>query len=70
MELKLRAHSPEGQHGLQIPPAASSRLLVRLNVSKAGVKTSIGKRTTTVSIRGDRVRGAVRIPRTGLSYSE
>ena len=39
-------------------------------VSKAGVKTSIGKRSTTVSIRGDRVRGAVRIPRTGLSYSE
>ena len=45
-------------------------LLVRLNVSKAGVSTSIGKRSTTVSIRGDRVRGAVRIPRTGLSYSE
>jgi hypothetical protein len=37
---------------------------------QAGVSTSIGKRGATVSIRGDRVRGAVGIPRTGRSCSE
>jgi hypothetical protein len=43
---------------------------VRLNVSKTGVSTSLGKPGATVNIRGDRVRETVGIPGTGLSYSE
>ena len=43
---------------------------VRINLSKSGLSTSIGTRGATVNIRGDRVRGTVGIPGTGLSYSE
>ena len=43
---------------------------LRMNVSKTGLSTSIGKRGATINIRGDRVRGTVGVPGTGLSYSE
>jgi len=43
---------------------------VRMNVSKTGVSTSIGKPGFTVNVRGDRVRETVGIPGTGLNYRE
>ena len=43
---------------------------VRLNLSKTGVSTSIGRPGATVNIRGRRVRGTVGIPGSGVSYSE
>lgn len=42
---------------------------VRLNLSKTGVSTSIGRPGATVNIRGRRVRGTVGLPGTGLSYT-
>ena len=43
---------------------------VRLNLSKTGVSTSIGRHCATINIRGDRAKTTVGIPGTGLSYSE
>ena len=43
---------------------------VRLNLSKTGVSTSIGRPGATVNIRGRRVRDTVGIPGSGVSYSE
>lgn len=43
---------------------------IRINLSKTGVSTSIGKPGTTVNLRGDRVRTTVGVPGTGLSYTE
>ena len=43
---------------------------VRLNLSKSGTSWSLGKPGATVNLKGDRVRGTVGIPGTGLSYSE
>ena len=43
---------------------------VRINLSKTGVSTSIGRPGATVNIRDDRVRETVGIPGTGLSYRE
>ena len=40
-----------------------------LNVSKTGMSTSIGKPGATVFVRGDRARGTVGPPGSGLSYS-
>lgn len=42
---------------------------VRLNLSKTGVSTSIGRPGAMVNIRGRRVRGSVGLPGTGLSYT-
>lgn len=43
---------------------------VRLNVSKTGLSTSLGRRGFTLNLRGDRVRATTSIPGTGLSYTE
>ena len=43
---------------------------VRVNLSKSGLSTSIGRSGATVNVRGDRVRGTVGIPGSGLSYQE
>ncbi len=43
---------------------------VRLNLSKSGVSTSIGRRGATVNIGHGRVKSTVGIPGTGLSYSK
>jgi tetratricopeptide (TPR) repeat protein len=42
---------------------------VRLNLSKSGLSTSIGRRGATVNIGHGRVKSTIAIPRTGLSYS-
>jgi hypothetical protein len=44
---------------------------IRMNVSKSGVSTSIGKPGATVNLRPDgRIRETVGLPGTGLSYSQ
>jgi tetratricopeptide (TPR) repeat protein len=43
---------------------------VKLNLSKSGVSTSIGRRGATVNIGHGRVKSTVGIPGTGLSYSK
>ena len=43
---------------------------VRLNLSKSGVSTSIGRPGATVNISERGTRATVGIPGTGLSYSE
>lgn len=41
---------------------------VRLNLSKSGVSTTIGRPGASMNIRGRRVRGTVGIPGSGMSY--
>lgn len=41
---------------------------VRLNLSKSGVSTSIGKSGFTVNLKGEKTTTTVGIPGTGLSY--
>ena len=50
----------------------SFRLLpgIRINLSKSGVSTSIGKPGATINISERGTRGTVGIPGTGISYSE
>ncbi len=43
---------------------------VRINLSKSGISTSIGKPGATINLSERGVRGTVGIPGTGLSYSE
>jgi hypothetical protein len=43
---------------------------VRINLSKSGISTSIGKPGATVNLSERGARGTVGIPGTGLSYSE
>lgn len=43
---------------------------VRLNLSKTGISTSIGRSGATINIGKRGVRGTVGLPGTGLSYSE
>lgn len=43
---------------------------VRLNFSKSGVSTTIGRPGANVNIRGRRVRGTVGLPESGMSYSK
>ena len=42
---------------------------LRINLSKTGVSTSIGRPGMTVNVRGDKVKTTVGLPGTGLSYS-
>ena len=50
----------------------SIRLLpgIRINLSKSGVSTSIGKPGATINISERGTQGTVGIPGTGISYSE
>ncbi len=41
---------------------------VRINLSKSGVSTSLGRRGMTVNLRGRKVTTTVGIPGSGLSY--
>lgn len=43
---------------------------VRINVSKSGISTSIGKPGATINFRRGRVTTTVGLPGTGLSYTE
>ena len=43
---------------------------IRLNLSKSGVSTSIGRPGATINIGNRGVRGTVGLPGTGISYSE
>ncbi|OOG58075.1 DUF4236 domain-containing protein [Polaromonas sp. C04] len=43
---------------------------IRINLSKSGVSTSIGKPGATINISERGTRGTVGIPGTGISYSE
>ena len=43
---------------------------VKLNLSKSGISTSIGKRGNTLNVSSRGVRSTVGIPGTGLSYSQ
>ena len=43
---------------------------VRLNLSKSGVSTSIGRPGATINISARGARATVGLPGTGLSYSE
>jgi hypothetical protein len=43
---------------------------IRLNVSKSGVSTSIGKRGATINISEKGAKATVGIPGTGISYTE
>ena len=43
---------------------------VRLNISKTGVFTSIGRPGATLNVKGDRVDGTVGVPGSGMSYRE
>ena len=43
---------------------------VRLNLSKSGVSTSIGRPGATINISARGTRATVGLPGTGLSYSE
>ena len=43
---------------------------VRLNFSKSGVSTTIGRPGSNVNMRGRRVRGTVGLPGSGMSYSK
>ncbi len=42
---------------------------LKLNVSKGGISTSIGRRGATINIGKKGVRGTIGLPGTGLSYS-
>lgn len=42
---------------------------IRLNLSKTGISTSLGRKGLTVNLRGDKVKTTVGLPGTGLSYS-
>lgn len=43
---------------------------VHINLSKTGISTSVGGNGLTVNLRGDKVKGTVGLPGTGMSYSE
>jgi len=43
---------------------------VRINLSKSGVSTSIGKPGATINISERGTRGTVGLPGTGMSYSQ
>lgn len=43
---------------------------VRLNFSKSGISTSLGRPGATVNIRSRKLRGTVGLPGSGLSYSK
>ena len=43
---------------------------VRVNLSKSGISTSLGRPGLTVNLRGDRVKTTAGSPGTGISYSE
>lgn len=43
---------------------------VRLNLSKSGVSTSVGKPGATINFSSRGTRGTVGLPGSGLSYSE
>lgn len=43
---------------------------VRINLSKSGVSTSIGRPGATINVSDKGVRGTVGVPGTGVSYSE
>lgn len=43
---------------------------IRLNLSKSGVSTSVGKPGATVNLSDKGVRSTVGLPGSGLSYSE
>ncbi len=43
---------------------------IRLNVSKSGVSTSIGKKGATVNLSTRGAKGTVGVPGTGMSYSK
>ena len=43
---------------------------IKLNFSKSGVSTTIGKAGASINISGRGTRGTVGIPGTGVSYSE
>lgn len=43
---------------------------IRLNVSKSGVSTSLGRPGATINIGPGGARGTVGLPGTGISYSE
>lgn len=42
---------------------------VRINLSKSGVSTSIGRPGATVNVRKGKVKATVGVPGTGVSYS-
>lgn len=42
---------------------------IRLNISKSGVSTSIGKKGATVNLSSKGTRGTVGLPGSGMSYS-
>ncbi len=42
---------------------------IRLNVSKSGVSTSIGRKGMTINVGRGKTRTTVGIPGTGISYS-
>ncbi len=43
---------------------------IRLNISKTGISTSVGRPGATLNIKGDRVDGTVGVPGSGMSYRE
>lgn len=43
---------------------------IRINLSKSGVSTSVGKPGATINISERGARGTVGVPGTGISYSE
>jgi hypothetical protein len=43
---------------------------IRINLSKMGISTSVGRPGATVNIRGDKVRTTVGMPGTWVSYIE
>ncbi|MEI6598482.1 MAG: DUF4236 domain-containing protein [bacterium] len=43
---------------------------LRLNISKTGISTSIGRPGATLNIKGDRVDGTIGVPGSGMSYRE
>lgn len=43
---------------------------VRINLGKSGVSTSIGRRGATLNISKRGTRGTVRVPGTGVSFTE
>ena len=42
----------------------------RLNISKTGISTSVGRPGATLNIKGDRIDGTVGVPGSGMSYRE
>jgi hypothetical protein len=57
-------------HGLPLPPQLQVAPGLRLNFSKSGVSTSIGRRGLWFTIGTRGTRTTVGIPGTGLSYTE